>query len=354
MKRTLPTYATLLAMMLMVFAVSGCSDDDDDNNPTNPTGPTDQFDVVATAGDTYFDDYNTMSGVGVNIPAQNFFLAYDADPNAFYVVDLRAADDYANAHIDGAVQFGLGDLMNEIDNLPTDQMIVFTCYSGQTASYATAITNLIGTITGHEARNLKFGASGIMDLQYVRASGNYSYVGSNPNEFSQMFETTPAPAKPAAGKFPTVTTDATSDLEILKARAQVAIDRWIDGSSRWTGSDAANHDPATEMLVNYFSPAAYDDGHLPDAYQYTPKSSILTTGALNTLPTDKPIGFYCYTGQTSAQVAAYLSMLGYDAKTVLYGVNRMCFDDTAINDVQWHGPENDYTSILTGTAFAAK
>lgn len=353
MKRTLPTYATLLAMMLMVFAVSGCSDDDDDN-PTNPTGPTDQFDVVATAGDTYFDDYNTMSGVGVNITAQDFFLAYSADPNDFYVVDLRAADDFTNAHIDGAMNMSIGDVVDEIENMPTDKMIIYTCYSGQTASYATAITNLIGTITGHEARNLKFGASGIMDLQYVRANGNYSYVGSNPNEFATEFVTTPAPAKPAAGDFPTVTTDATSDLEILKARAQVAVGRWSDGSARWSGSDAVNHDPATEMLVNYFSPGNYAEGHLPDSYQYTPKSSILTTGALNTLPTDKPIGFYCYTGQTSAQVAAYLSMAGYDAKTVLYGVNRMCYDDTAINDVQWHGPENDYTSILTGTAFAAK
>jgi rhodanese-related sulfurtransferase len=63
-----------------------------------------------------------------------------------------------------------------------------------------------------------------------------------------------------------------------------------------------------------------------------------------------PVGVYCYTGQTSAQVAAYLQMMGYDGKTVYYGVQKMCYEDEAINDVPWHGPElNDYTAIFEGT-----
>jgi hypothetical protein len=39
------------------------------------------------------------------------------------------------------------------------------------------------------------------------------------------------------------------------------------------------------------------------------------------LPIDRPIAIYCYTGQNSAFVVAYLRLIGYDAKGLLYGTN---------------------------------
>lgn len=348
MKRILSKQIAMLAILMMAFTYTGCSDDDD-SNPTNPGGggATDQFSVVTTAGDTYFDDYNTASGQGVNISASAFFSAYDPANPSYYVVDMRSAADFAVAHIDGAVNIGITSLVSEIDNLPTDQTIVFTCYSGQTASYATSIVNIIGTVTGHEAVNLKFGASGILPANLIKDGADYNYPTSN--QYVLDFVTTAAPSKPAAGAYPTVMSEADTALELLKERAAVAVAAWADGSVRMSGADAVAHDPSSVMLINYFSEAAYADGHLPSSFQYTPKADIVTAGALNTLPTDKTVAFYCYTGQTSAQVAAYLTMAGYDAKTVMFGVNGMCFDDTAINDVPWHGPENDYTSIFVGT-----
>jgi rhodanese-related sulfurtransferase len=47
---------------------------------------------------------------------------------------------------------------------------------------------------------------------------------------------------------------------------------------------------------------------------------------LKTLPTDETIVVYCYTGQTSAALAAYLRILGYDAVTLLFGTNAMIYD----------------------------
>ena len=91
---------------------------------------------------------------------------------------------------------------------------------------------------------------------------------------------------------------------------------------------------------------------------YTPYSPIdkadtvcefLSGESLNTLPKDKPIGVYCYTGQTSAQMTAYLQMLGYDAKTVLYGVQKMAYNDPDINDVRWEAADERYFAILEGT-----
>ena len=57
---------------------------------------------------------------------------------------------------------------------------------------------------------------------------------------------------------------------------------------------------------------------------------------LTTLPTDKSIAVYCYTGQTSAFLTAYLRLLGYDAKSVLYGTNAMIYDQmVAKNMTVW-------------------
>jgi rhodanese-related sulfurtransferase len=47
---------------------------------------------------------------------------------------------------------------------------------------------------------------------------------------------------------------------------------------------------------------------------------------LKTLPTDKTIVVYCYTGQTSANLAAYLRLVGYDAKSLKFGTNGMIFN----------------------------
>jgi hypothetical protein len=36
---------------------------------------------------------------------------------------------------------------------------------------------------------------------------------------------------------------------------------------------------------------------------------------------------YCYTGQTSAFTAAYLRILGYNAKSLLFGTNGMIYNE---------------------------
>jgi rhodanese-related sulfurtransferase len=80
-------------------------------------------------------------------------------------------------------------------------------------------------------------------------------------------------------------------------------------------------------IVNYWPADQYaDPGHIPGAIQYTPKASMKLDADLKTLPADKNIAVYCYTGQTSAFLAAYLRLLGYNAQTILYGTNAMIYD----------------------------
>lgn len=343
MKRSWISWLAILATMMMVFSVVGCSDDDDTS--TNPPVVVDQSAMVIAAGDDYFDDYLvTFNGtsMGVNVPPANFYANY----TDYYVVDVRGAADFAGAHVIGAHNIPIGNLVDEIDNLPTDQIILFMCYSGQTASFATAIVNLIGTETGHVAQNLKFGASELMPESLVKADGSYAY---NPNnDYLLNMVTTPSPAKHAATDYPVINTGESTAVEVLKNRARAAIATWSNASCRADGDWALNTPMDEAYLINYFSEPNFLDGHLPNAINYVPGAFTSATD-LATLPTDMPIGVYCYTGQTSAQVVAYLQMLGYDAKTVMYGVQRMAYDDPDINDAKWHAADNSYLSILEGT-----
>jgi len=70
---------------------------------------------------------------------------------------------------------------------------------------------------------------------------------------------------------------------------------------------------------------------------------------LKTLATDKKVAVYCYTGQTSAYMTAYLRILGYDAKSILFGTNGMIYDKciekemTVWNEAQKHDYEYEVT-----------
>ncbi|MBK7630402.1 MAG: rhodanese-like domain-containing protein [Ignavibacteriales bacterium] len=79
-------------------------------------------------------------------------------------------------------------------------------------------------------------------------------------------------------------------------------------------------------IVNYWSEADYTIGHIEGAIQYTPKVAFKLANDLKTLPTDKIIVVYCYTGQTSSFMATYLRALGYDAKSLSYGANNLFYD----------------------------
>lgn len=140
-------------------------------------------------------------------------------------------------------------------------------------------------------------------------------------------------------EFPEINTGETSLAAIIAERAG-------DVASGWTIEAAEVFANADDFfIVNYWPEDQYlDPGHVPGAYQFTPKASLKTTADLNKLPTDETVVVYCYTGQTSAQVTAYLRMLGYDAKSLLYGVNGFAFE--VCPGTTYHEPENDYSSII--------
>lgn len=236
-----------------------------------------------------------------------------------YIIDIRSAADFATGHIANAHNVVLGDILTHIaavDLTPYTKVAV-VCYTGQTAGYATSLLRIMGY---DKAFSMKWG----MCSWNADFAGKWNTAISTGNAYASQFTST-ATEKNVAGEMPTLTTGKTTGQEILEARVAALL---TEGFTPATVSNKAVFDNLSAYyIVNYWPAAHYaSPGHIPGAVQYEPKASIKLAADLKTLPTDKPIAVYCYTGQTSAFMAAYLRLLGYDAKSLLYGANGMIYD----------------------------
>ena len=240
------------------------------------------------------------------------------DPGV-YVIDIRSATDFGNGHITGAVNVTLTNLLTyyESNNLSTKTTVAIACYSGQTASYGASLLRMLGYTN---IKVLKFGMS----------SWNPATKGSWVNNIKNTLATemvTTAGTKNATGELPVLSTGKTTGAEILRARVETLLAVADPFAEAKITNQAAYDNRASEYIVNYWKTTHYSAGHLPGAVQYTPKETMSITQELKTLPTDKPVVVYCYTGQTSGFLVAYLKVLGYDAKSLLFGTNGMMYDD---------------------------
>ncbi len=241
------------------------------------------------------------------------------ETNQVYIIDIRAAVDFDKGHIKNAHNVTLAGILAHIEglDLSTYTKVAIVCYSGQTAGYATSLLRLMGY---EKAFALKWGMS---SWNSAFAAGWNGAIAAG-NTYSTQFVSTTTD-KGAMVELPVLATGKVTGQEILEARVADLLTAGFDPAK--VTSQTLFTNLSSYYIVNYWPAAQYTDpGHIPGAIQYTPKESIKLAADLKTLPTDKPIAVYCYTGQTSAALVAYLRLLGYDAKSVLYGTNGMIYD----------------------------
>jgi rhodanese-related sulfurtransferase len=236
-----------------------------------------------------------------------------------YIVDIRSASDYATlGHIEGAVNVAAGDVLAHLDamDLSAYDEISVVCYTGQTAAWVTCLLRLAGY---DNAYSMKFGM----------CSWNEHFAGSWNNNIGSMYSsqfTSDMTAKGEVGELPELGTGFEKAEDIFDARMTATLTEGF-GAAKITAAEVFGA-LDNYYIINYWPAEEYiDPGHIPGAVQYTPKEDIALDAYLKTLPTDKTIVCYCYTGQTSANLAAYLRFVGYDAKTLLFGTNGMIYDD---------------------------
>jgi len=227
--------------------------------------------------------------------------------DTYYIMDIRSADDYNAGHIDGAVNSGLGSIVNDAA-ANGGKTIVVACYTGQTAAHAVVALRLSGY---PDAKVLKFGMS----------SWNADFAApwnNNIGDVADGNDNWEITAEPILETFdyPTLTSDFTDGADILEERVAV-LTSGFNGVVNTTVLD----NPSDYYINNYFPLTDWDHyGHIKGASRISP----LSLDNINNYDASKQVVTYCYTGgQTSSMITAYLKVLGYDALSLKFGTNGM-------------------------------
>lgn len=297
----------LVAMVLLAFVAVSCEKDED---------PVDEAKLLveyleSADGGNYAN--TAMAAIKSAADTKTGNIA-----GTMYLVDIRAADDYALGHVENAVNVPAADILTHLDGTDADdgKDVIVICYSGQTAAWATCLLRISGY---DNAYSMLFG----MCSWHADFAGSWNSNVSN--QWAASFEDD-AVAKGAAGDLPILNTGKTTGEEILKARVSVVLAEGFSKAAVSNGEVLGAID--NYYVANYWGEADYTKyGHVPTASQYTPKESIALDVDLLTLPTDETVVVYCWTGQTSANMAAYLRVIGYDAKSLKFGANGMIYDE---------------------------
>lgn len=305
----------LLGLLFALVFVSSCKKDEEET----PVA-INESEVLAT----YLESTGSPLGKDyVNTDLPSIMSATDVktlnETGQVYIMDIRSAADFALGHIANAHNVAVADVLTHIKgvDLTPYTKVAIVCYTGQTAGFVASILRLMGY---EKVFSMKWGMCS-WHTDFAKIWNDAVAAG---NAYASQFTAT-ATAKAAAGTMPVLTTGQTTGQAILEARVATVL---AEGFTPGTVSNKTVFDNlATYYIVNYWPADQYaDPGHIPGATQYTPKADMKLSTFLKTLPINKPIAVYCYTGQISAFLSAYLRLLGYDAKSLLYGTNGMIYD----------------------------
>ena len=203
----------------------------------------------------------------------------------FVLVSARRPDDYAAAHIAGAINIPYGnEFYKGLANLSKDKKVVVYCYSGQTAGQATAAMRLLG----YDAVSLNGG---------MGTGGNAPLGWTNKG-------------------FPVESTSAVYN-GVVDYFANKPDHSYLIASEDLFAKISNGEEV---FVVDIRSADDYAAGHLQGAVN-APWGGTAIADAVSKIPADKEVFVYCYSGQTAGQAVMTLNLAGLNARSVKYGWN---------------------------------
>ncbi len=303
----LKIYLKAGSLMLLVLLLISCS------NKGNQQGQASDTKEAAI-----LLQYLEENGDIVNHPSVPFFIdAQEVFDNLkgsnYHVIDVRSTADFTRGHIENAVNILPENLLQYFENQiePNSfEKIALVCNNSHLSGYAAAILRMLGY---NNVYNMRFG----MSAWHENVARRHWYANISDDLLGRL-ELVAHP-KNEPGELPSLQTGGSSGYEILRARAQKALEvNWDDIVIDYMDILLQTED---YYLINYWPENLYNQGHLPGAIQYNPKKAFHSEEDILTLPTDRPLTVYCFTGQNAAYANAFLAVMGYDFRSLEYGAN---------------------------------
>jgi len=271
-----------------------------------------------------------LNNILTNVDGEKFVVGPPAaaDLQAFldkyYIMDIRKNDAYIAGHIQGAKNVAFSDILTEAGNAGV-KPILMVCYTGQTACYGTSLLRLYGY---PHTRALKWGMSGWNST----SAGPWNNGIGSPGDGNANWSYDAAPSNSTFSN-PELSSFSTDGSQILKDRVEQIVAAGFKGVS---GSEVLTS-PSNYFVNNYFSEVDFNAfGHIKDVYRIKEKLSLKDDGYLGLdSDTNTKVVNYCYTGQTSAVITAWLRVLGYEAYSLKFGMNGLYNSNSAWSSNKW-------------------
>lgn len=318
--KNLLKFAAIFAMLPFIM-LSSCSDDDEPAPEAQ-----DRFDVLKQYMIDNDMDVSTVINGWITSAEDVYTKMTDADAtNDYYIIDIRTAEAFAANRIEWAVNSTLGNILTTAEGADGKPIIV-VCFSGQTAGHAVIALRLSGY---PDAKVLKWGM----------CSWNEATAGSCQNNTGDAaighanWAVAPGEITPnspmTAPKVEYVTDDGA---EILKEQVL----KMLSNGFKTVTNEAVLADPSGYFINNYWAEADVEKyGNIKPANRIQPLT--LANGEYAYLDGTNSVVTYCWTGQTSSMMTAYLSVLGYDAYSLVFGANGMIY--TNLEGHKWSDGE---------------
>ena len=280
-----------------------------------PVGPaiSAPFDALQQVSDKYLKANKPL----LIEPQEVFQKAVVSLDSAYYLIDIRADEHYANNHIPGAVHIAYADAWrpSKTDFLPRDKKIVVIDYSGHSSSQIAALWSLLG----YDAVAMKHGMAGW--------SKNKDVIGGSPLPCEpKNFATVKEVPATTSHETPTLDVKATNEADLIRKRAEALAAKPVviqadELLTRVTAKSA--------FVLDIRSPAHYQTGHISSAINI-PLQDLVSTDSLKKLPANQPIVIVCYDGHASSQASRLLNQLGYDTVALRDGMSVWTGDSSVI------------------------
>lgn len=295
--------ALSLTFVLTCGLMTGCGNKANETPATQTPGvespaPTEtpeaevpETDVVADAAMGYFANFPEDKHM-INVP--DLFVKMDAGEDML-IIDIRKPEDYAAGHLKGAVNIPYATVADALDVIPDDVPLFVNCYSGQTSSQTVALLN----VAGKYATNIQGGFNG-----GISTAENYeNYIETEESTLpGDEYAVDPAIKAAIADYYAKATSDTFGSFN-------------FPAESLGELVEAESED---YTILSIRRPEDFEAGHIAGAMNIPFGKGMEESFA--TIPTDKPVVVYCYSGQTASQTMAILRLLGYEAYNLAGGM----------------------------------
>lgn len=158
-KKSYSSFLAVIFSLVFMFGVTACSSDDASSEPAN-TEPVaaapetaaepevivevEECDEEALLNEKAVSYFNNLPETSNMMKADKFKEQFELSRESVVVLDIRKSEDFAKAHLEGALNIPMAEIGQRITEIPMDQEIAVICYSGQSASQTAGVLKMAG------------------------------------------------------------------------------------------------------------------------------------------------------------------------------------------------------------------